>query len=433
MTYLTLPTDTLTTASALSPHTWPFSLEWLPSDAYLVGGSVRDALLGRQAEYLDLDFVLPEGAVATARAIANHYCTGYVLLDAERQIARAVFERATVDFAQQVGPTLEADLRRRDFTVNAIAYAPHTEQLFDPLNGYGDLQQRLIRMVAPENLKEDPLRLLRAYRQAAQLGFELEPTTRTTIQRLADLLGSIAPERVQAELNYLLGAARGTRFLHMAWDDGLFCTWLPHATATGMERVAQMDEAAIALETRWPVLGAELAGWLRDQQKVSGLGRSWMRIAKLTALVSPDAAEAEAELRNLKYSRNEIHAVQTVLRYLPQVPAVVQPSATAKEQYFFFQGVGAAFGALSVVALASGISEAAIAPLVARYLDPNDAIAHPHPLLTGRDLMTQLHLPPGPKIGQLLEVLQLARAEGKIATPAEALDLATHWMQQQSE
>ncbi|GAB4465856.1 MAG: CCA tRNA nucleotidyltransferase [Elainellaceae cyanobacterium] len=431
MTYLTLPTDSLTAASALSPHTWPFGLEWLPSDAYLVGGSVRDALLGRQAEYLDLDFVLPEGAVAVARAIANHYRTGYVLLDAERQIARAVFERATVDFAQQVGPTLEADLQRRDFTVNAIAYDPHTEQLLDPLNGYDDLQQRLIRMVAPENLKEDPLRLLRAYRQAAQLGFELAPDTQTTIQRLADLLGDIAPERVQAELNYLLGTARGTRFLRMAWEDGLFCGWLPHATATGMDRVARMDEAAIALETRWPALGAELSGWLRDQQKVSGLGRSWMRIAKLTALVSPDAAEAE--LRNLKYSRNEIQAVQTVLRYLPQVLAVVQPSATATEQYFFFQGVGAAFGALSVVALASGISEAAIAPLITRFLTPDDAIAHPHPLVTGRDLMTQLQMPPGPKIGQLLEVLQLARAEGKIATSAEALDLAAFWMQQQPD
>lgn len=149
------------TASVLSPQTWPFSLEWLPASTYLVGGNVRDALLGRQAEYLDLDFVMPEGAVQTAKAIARHYQAGFVLLDAERQIARVVFDRATVDFAQQVGDRLEDDLRRRDFTVNAIAYNPYTEQLLDPLQGFADLQRHLIRMVSPENLKEDPLRLLR--------------------------------------------------------------------------------------------------------------------------------------------------------------------------------------------------------------------------------------------------------------------------------
>jgi tRNA nucleotidyltransferase (CCA-adding enzyme) len=75
-----------------------------------VGGNVRDALLGRRAEYLDLDFVMPQGAVKTARAIANHHKAGFVLLDAERQIARVVFEHATVDFAQQVGESLETDL-----------------------------------------------------------------------------------------------------------------------------------------------------------------------------------------------------------------------------------------------------------------------------------------------------------------------------------
>ncbi|HEY9907876.1 MAG TPA: hypothetical protein V6D18_09780, partial [Thermosynechococcaceae cyanobacterium] len=108
-------------SSALSPKTWPFELEWLPTSAYLVGGTVRDALLGRESEYLDLDFVLPEAAVETAQTIARHYRAGFVLLDAERQIARVVFPQGTVDFAQQVGPTLEADLKRRDFTVNAIA------------------------------------------------------------------------------------------------------------------------------------------------------------------------------------------------------------------------------------------------------------------------------------------------------------------------
>ena len=133
--------------SVLSPQTWCFSLEFLPQPAYLVGGAVRDALLGRQSEYLDLDFVLPDRAVETARAIARHYQAGFVLLDAQRQIARVVFKHATVDFALALGDSLETDLRRRDYTINAIAYNPHTEEIIDPLQGYIDLQQSLLRMI----------------------------------------------------------------------------------------------------------------------------------------------------------------------------------------------------------------------------------------------------------------------------------------------
>ena len=120
--------DVLVASSALSPETWPFSLNWLPPSACLVGGTVRDALLDRPSDYLDLDFVLPTSAVETAQAIARHYRAGFVLLDADRQIARVVFEQGTADFAQQVGASLDADLRRRDFTINAIAYNPHTAQ-----------------------------------------------------------------------------------------------------------------------------------------------------------------------------------------------------------------------------------------------------------------------------------------------------------------
>jgi tRNA nucleotidyltransferase (CCA-adding enzyme) len=413
----------IATASVLSPETWPFTLKWLPPFTYLVGGNVRDALLGRHAEYLDLDFVLPSGSVETAKAIANHYKAGFVLLDVERQIARVVFQAATVDFAQQVGSTLEDDLQRRDFTVNSIAYNPFTEQLLDPLQGYTDLRQHLIRMVAPENLKEDPLRLLRAYRQAAQLGFHLEPETQAAICHLAGMLETIAAERIQAELNYLLSTQQGTPFLEMAWRDRLFQSWLPHVTGVGLTHVAGVDRAAIALSNRFPAFGADLGGWMRDQPKLTGTGRSWLKIAKLACLVAPELEIAEQELWRLKYSRAEVQAVVTVLKFLPQLQALAV-APTPREQYFFFQGVGAAFPALAVLAVATGVSEAAIAPWVDRFLTPNDPICHPVPLLTGRDLMVGLQLPAGPCIGQLLLEIQLAQAEGKISTAKAALDFA---------
>lgn len=408
----------------LSPRTWPFSLEWLPQATYLVGGNVRDALLGRQAEYLDLDFVLPEGAVRTAKTIANYHHAGFVLLDADRQIARVVFEKATVDFAQQVGISLEEDLERRDFTVNAIAYNPHTEQLLDPLQGHTDLRQRLIRMVAPENLKEDPLRLLRAYRQAAQLEFALEAKTRTMIQQLAELLKFIAAERVQSELSYLLSTAKGTPFLILAWHDGLLSHWFPHANPDRLAQVIRIDQAAIALSASCPNFGLELSGWMRDQQKASGTGRSWLKIAKLASLVADAPEIAEHQLWRLKYSRAEVQAVLTVIKFLPQIQPTVLPTLSSQDQYFLFRGIGAAFPALAVLAIALGTPLEAIAPLIERFLNLTDPIAHPTPPLTGRDLMTHLGLPAGPQIGQLLEAIQLARVEGKICNRAEALEFA---------
>lgn len=439
-------------SSALSPQNWLFGLEWLPTSAYLVGGSVRDALLGRTGDYLDLDFVLPTGAVETAEAIARHYKAGYVLLDAERQIARVVFKHGTADFARQVGDSLEADLERRDFTVNAIAYDPHNDRIIDPLQGYADLQQRQIRMVSPANLEEDPLRLLRAYRQAAQLGFAVGAATRREIQRLAPLLRRIAAERVQSEINYLVSTAKGTPWLYAAWEDGLLQDWFPAATADSIARVAATDRAALLLQETLPAFYQELMSSLRHPSKtersqagsalslpisevsVSGSTRNWLTMARLAWLLPPDYTAAEGQLRQLKYSRNEIQAITIMLRFLPQLcEAVVVDSdrppvltMSLREQCLFFQAVGTTFPAVAVLAIANGLPQAAIAPMLQRYVTPHDPVAHPSPLLTGQTLMQSLKLPPGPQIGQLLAEIQLARAEGLFDTQSEALAYAAN-------
>ncbi|MBW4695769.1 MAG: CCA tRNA nucleotidyltransferase [Lyngbya sp. HA4199-MV5] len=463
-------------SSALSPKTWPFSLEWLPHSACLVGGTVRDALLERESEYLDLDFVMPVGAVETAQAIARHYKAGFVLLDADRQIARVVFEQGTADFAQQVGSTLEADLERRDFTVNAIAYNPHTDQLLDPLHGYADLQKHQLRMVSPENLREDPLRLLRAYRQAAQLGFTVEAETRSVIRKLAPLLQRIAAERVQSELNYLLSSTRGTTWLTMAWQDALLDDWFPAASAQSLALVAAIDQTAGLLQETMPAFAWELFSRIRNLPKnqrykpcqrsdgersssqkpeltVSGSTRTWLTTAKLASLLPANVAQAELQLKRLKYSRTEVQAVSTILKGLPLLCPVSSPTvdqscaeaATAnandtnaawnlkpltqlelslREQYEFFQSAGATFPAIALLAIALGTRMEAIVPLIDRFLTPDDPVAHASPLLTGQDLMTTLNLPAGPRIGRLLAAIQLARAEAKITTTTEALQLA---------
>lgn len=411
---------------SLAPHSWPFDLAWLPETAYLVGGSVRDGLLHRYSAHLDLDFVLPSKAVETARAIAHHYHTGFVVLDAEHQIARVVFDDVTVDFAQQVGDSLNMDLHRRDFTINAIAYHPHSQTLIDPLGGQDDLHQRVIRMISRENLEEDPLRLLRAYRQAAQLGFVLDTETDAAIRELAPLLKRVAPERVYNELSYLLSHAAGTAKLFRVFENRLLNVWLPHASRHAVQCVEHIDQAVEQSTAIWPDLKQALFQWPRDQQHATGGGRSWLKVAKLSCLVDQKINDAEAELRQLKCSRLEIQSVLVVLRQIPLIDSHAITRLSRREQFFLFKEVGDAFPAVAMVAIAHGIPMDSMALLIEKFLTLGDPVAHPVPLVTGRDLMAQLNLSPGPKVGHLLSQIQIAQADGQINTSEDALAFASH-------
>jgi tRNA nucleotidyltransferase (CCA-adding enzyme) len=280
-------------------------------------------------------------------------------------------------------------------------------------------------MVSPKNLQDDPLRLLRAYRQAAQLNFTLEPTTHSTIRQLASLLNQIAAERVQVELGYLLKSSLGSTWLQAAWQDNLLQGWFPDATAERLAQLSSIDRSSILLSETWPELGKEL------NTSVSSKSASLLSLAKLTCLLPPTPEIAQEQLLHLKYSRAEIRVVQTALQHLPQLVSQAI-SMSIREQYFFFQNVGTVFPALAVLAVASSISVEELAPLINRYLNPNDPVAHPTPIITGKDLMRSLNLPPSPQIGELLTTLGVAQAEGKISTAEDALKWAAQMIDNRS-
>ena len=412
-------------AARLTAKNWPFSLEWLPKPVYMVGGAVRDAILGRVREYVDLDFIVPEDAVKVARKIAQGYQAGFVLLDAERKIARVVFPEATADFAQQEGESLITDLHRRDFTINAIAYNPHTQEIIDPLEGFKDIESSLLRMISPVNLQNDPLRLMRAYRQAAQLGFTIEPVTQETIRRLATDICKVAAERVRVEIGYLLASSQGTFWLNLAWKDGVLTSFFKNATNDSFIKLAAVDEAYALISKNWQQLGEELANYVRETVKTS-----WLATAKLACLVDSKPETAEIELQELTYSRAEIRAVTTGLRLFSEIKAIHKP---LRKQYFLFREMGILFPAVLVLALANDIvakgmfEESMLVsykPLIKRYLDKNDAVAHPIPLLNGKDMMTALNIPASPLVGELLMEVGVAQAEGRISTVEAAIEFA---------
>jgi tRNA nucleotidyltransferase/poly(A) polymerase len=167
------------------------------ADAWFVGGAVRDELLGRPVVDVDVVCADPESA---ARAYARRSGGAPFPLSAEHRSWRVVLpEGRTADFTPVHG-SIESDLARRDFTINAIAQPVAGGEAVDPSGGRDDLQLRLVRAVSESVFEDDPLRLLRAVRLEEELGFRLAPLTEELVRSQAARVSQAAGERVLAEL-----------------------------------------------------------------------------------------------------------------------------------------------------------------------------------------------------------------------------------------
>jgi len=376
----------------------------LPYPCYVVGGWVRDRILGRSPLHTDLDLVLTEQVIPTAKSFAQKYGAGFVVLDQVRQIARVVLPQGTIDFAQQVGNNIRDDLSKRDFTMNAIAMEIHTpETLIDPHDGLTDIKHKLVRMIHPANLAEDGLRILRAYRQAAQLHFQIEQHTRQYLIKLKEGLAQVASERVLVELSHLLDdqQATGVYWLSQALTDGVLEHWIPKQILE-IARFQQIDTAINQLIANY----AELQSFF--SQKLCK-ERSALTAIKLASLVNSAHA-----LEPLGLSRHEQRWLLGILRYLPTFRAEARemPPISA---YRLFQATNAFFPAITAVAIADGMPFDWCQPWLERWLDPADAIAHPTTLISGDEIKQIFQLKQSPRIGELLEAVRLAQLQGLVS------------------
>jgi tRNA nucleotidyltransferase/poly(A) polymerase len=182
----------------------------LPKDqqAYLVGGAVRDALMGRPIK--DLDFVVQDRAINVARGVANRLGGAFYPLDVEHDTGRVILslanaEKFILDFSVQRGPDLSSDLLSRDFTINAIAVDVHDPQVtYDPLGGVVDLKDKIIRSCTSTSIQEDPLRILRGIRLAAMGDFHIQPTTVELMRAGISGLETVSNERIRDEFFHIL-------------------------------------------------------------------------------------------------------------------------------------------------------------------------------------------------------------------------------------
>jgi len=279
-------------------------------DAYLVGGAVRDELLGLDSS--DADFLVPGVDTATLkRALEPHgrvedlvvagRLVGVRLYPRDRRIralAPAGIELAPPRAERSTGPgrhdfeivadpsvSVEDDMRRRDFTVNAIARRLETGELVDPLGGRRDLERRILRTVSPQSFSEDPLRLVRALRFVSQLGFDPDETLLEQMRAEAPSVRLVSGERIggglaadgMGELSKLLLGREPARALRIARDTGVLVELLPELEPTiGFDQESRYHDLTLDEHTFAVVqaaadegfsLAVRLAGLLHDVGK----------------------------------------------------------------------------------------------------------------------------------------------------------------------
>ena len=388
-------------------------------ETVVVGGSVRDSLLGRAAKDWDLatsalpsevQVIFPQ-TVATTRF-------GTALIPVEHELIEVTTYRTEADYDDFRRPStigftqdLRVDLSRRDLTINAMAYDPVRDELIDPFDGQADLARRLLRAVgvATDRFHEDALRLLRVVRFISSLGFEVESETAWAISQNAPLAEHLASERVGTEIKRLLAGPYYQVALDRAMDFGLLTHILPEFGADSLDHANQAIRALPATgtsyEARWatllhnhqydtnPTQMAQQAAWRLGQWALGDdLGQRVAEIILASLVEETYAGHSEAALwRALRPFSLAIFLEGVVLR-----------DACWKVQSIFppdFRQFDAGAFALYNSGLPRNLAELNI---------------------NGDDLIT-LGLKPGRELGKLLDELLEATTERLVVNESEAL------------
>ena len=476
-------------------------------ESYLVGGLVRDVLLGR--DMADIDIAVASDALEVAPKVATALGGKYVLLDKVNRVGRVVLvDKGTpstsvqreLDFSTFTGD-IEQDLARRDFTIDAMAIGlgqifdrpyspapsasrrgavpPRLPGLIDPFNGLDDLRQGVIRAVAETAFESDAVRLIRAVRLAAELGFSIDKETEALIRHYSYLITGVAGERVREELLRLLAIPQAGQLLLYLDELGLLTAVFPELAQTkGVEQPKEhywnvFDhslQTVIAVDFllrqgAWEYAGGKVLAaipWSAvlaqhfDQEVSSGSTRRVL--LKLAALLH-DVAKPQTKamdaggrmrflghakegaaivanmLERLRFSAKEVKLVETVVMHHLRPGQMTQNELpTRRAIYRYFRDTAEAGIDILFLSLADHLAargphlnlshwqeHTQVVEYVLSQRFEQESIVYPPKLVDGHDLINIFAISPGPQIGEILEAVREAQASGEVTTKQEAL------------
>ncbi|OVE82231.1 hypothetical protein BVY04_01555 [bacterium M21] len=414
-------------------------------EAYTVGGGIRDRLVGRTPKDADITTnALPEEVLKLfPHTIPVGQAFGVIIVVHEGINYEIATFREDADYTDGRRPgsvtfsTAEEDAKRRDFTINALFYDPIEEILIDVVDGLTDLRKGHIRAIGVpgERFSEDYLRMLRAVRFTAELGFTLDPATATAIRAQAASVSGVSGERIHAEVTKMLIGRNPRYAFELMHELGLLQYVLPEIeTMIGVEQPKQYHpEGDVWIHTmmmldRIRMRGPELA-WavlLHDVGKPGTFELSDEGVERFPCHARLGADMTKDILKRLKCSNSFIEDVSTAV-YNHMSFADVQKMRKSTLRRLLGRGTFALeleLHRIDCMASHGSIDNYAF------LLDKLDELKHepilPPPLLSGKDLM-ELGMKPGPRFGVLLRQIEELHLEGVIADK----DAAIGWIKEQ--
>jgi poly(A) polymerase len=440
---------------------------------YLVGGSLRDRILKRPSS--DYDFVVESNARAFAGKVAARLRARVIEMGkGERVVYRIVSGGKVLDFSPLHGKTINDDLRNRDFTINGLGFDLGSESLIDPVGGLDDIQSGIIRLISNEAITNDPLRMLRAFRLAAILDFDIEAQTLSAIAEQAPLVTSSAGERIRSELWGLMEAERSFPYLKQMSQVGLLMKIVPelepccgcpdnHGDSIFEHVMRTYEEMEVVLTEypySWPEYAEPIRCYLQQNNRkvllrwaalLHDLGKpstySMDHTGRLRYLTHEEegASIARGICTRLRMSGQQRSYVEFIIRNhlhpLHLFDARRRGVLTTRGLVRFVRKyedhiIGLLLHSLADQRAKTTYSEEFAGTFVAflkeifhRYFDDfKPTIAAPR-LVSGKDIMEHFGLAPSKLLGRLLRKVEEARLNREIHTKEQAFDLVARLLQ----
>ncbi len=459
-------------------------------ESYFVGGFLRDLLLDREIN--DIDVVIKitkktESVGKIAREFSAKTKGSLVPLDEKNDVYRIVYPGGIyLDFSRMRGQNIKEDLSIRDFTINALAIPVADSfhvfsagrEIIDYGGGKSDLKRKNVKMVNKEVFDEDPLRLLRAYRLSAVLGFKIENVTKKLIKQKSFLINKVAGERVRDEFFKILEIDESYRYIFSLEKTGLLTEIFPEIDIMknavdcyyhqqglwehSLETLNSLEEiflkAPLLFSQNYTQLDKYLEEKVADNIKrksVLKLGAIFHDVGKPATLKIIDGKvrflghEAEGFkltkklLKRLKLSNRMIKIVEkTILHHMRPGNLASVPQLTDRAISRFFTELGEEGLGVLLVSLADHYSYRKVkikknemkkqlmitSEMLGSFYQRRKKIL-PRPLLKGNDLMRIFGFSEGPQIGKLLKLIVEAQVEGKIETKKKAIDYVKNFIE----
>ncbi|MGC8887044.1 MAG: CCA tRNA nucleotidyltransferase [Verrucomicrobiia bacterium] len=412
--------------------------------AYWVGGCVRDMLLGKQPHDYDIatnatpDLV--EQLFEKTIPVGKQFGVMLVVVDGD-SFQVATF-RSETDYKDGRHPQRVAfcdpaeDARRRDFTINGLFYDPLKNEVIDYVNGKMDIERRLIRAIGcpDERFNEDYLRMLRAVRFAAQLGFEIEAATFAAIQKNAEKIKLISPERIRDELLKLFLPPHAARGLELLNQSRLLKEILPEvADMIGVEQSPEYHpEGCVYTHTlkvleNLPPDADDILAWsalLHDVGKPHVAARSKCDDRRLFYEHDVVGAQmAQAILERLKFPSDKIEAIVACVRHHMQLKDAPKMKKSTLRRMLARPTINIEIELHRLDCLASQRGLEIYNFLKQKQQEYPEEKALPPPLITGEDLK-KLGFSQGVKLGRVLKEIREKQLQDEITTPEQAIEYA---------